>query len=49
MIPNAVFADLDPYTILNIRKGYQSNLFHPDSLIQGKEDTGGRFSHGKYY
>lgn len=48
MTPNAVFADLDPFPILNIRKGYQKDLFHPDSLINGKEDSGNSFSNAYF-
>ncbi|OMJ65502.1 hypothetical protein SteCoe_38102 [Stentor coeruleus] len=46
-IPRAVFIDLEPSVIDEIRKSFQG-LFHPDQLITGKEDSANNFIRGHY-
>ena len=38
-VPRAIFADLDPSPIDEIRTGSYRSLFHPEYLISGKEDA----------
>ncbi len=39
-VPRAVFVDLEPTVIGEIRTGTYKGLFHPEQLITGKEDAG---------
>ena len=39
LVPRAVFVDLEPTVINQIRTGRCRNLFHPEQLISGKEDA----------
>ena len=47
-VPRAVFIDLEPTVVDEIRAGPYQNLFHPDSLITGKEDAANNFARGRY-
>ncbi|KAG7161455.1 Tubulin alpha-3 chain-like 5, partial [Homarus americanus] len=38
-VPRAVFVDLEPTVIDEIRTGVYRQLFHPEQLITGKEDA----------
>lgn len=38
-VPRAIFADLDPSPIDEIRHGDYRSLFHPEYLMNGKEDA----------
>ncbi|KAL4286318.1 hypothetical protein AHAS_Ahas19G0074200 [Arachis hypogaea] len=42
-IPHAVFVDLDPTVIDEVRAGTYCQLFHPDQLISGMEDAVNNF------
>ena len=37
-VPRAVFVDLEPTVIDEVRSGTYRQLFHPEQLISGKED-----------
>merc|ERR1711990_390802 len=37
-VPRAVFIDLEPTVIDDVRTGTYRQLFHPEQLISGKED-----------
>ena len=39
-VPRAVFVDLEPTVIDEVRTGTYRQLFHPEQLITGKEDAG---------
>ena len=39
-VPHAIFIDLEPTFIDEIRKGTYQQLFNPEQLISGKEDSG---------
>ncbi|PWU95573.1 putative beta tubulin [Trypanosoma cruzi] len=39
-VPRAVFLDLEPTVVDEIRTGTYRQLFHPEQLISGKEDAG---------
>lgn len=38
-VPRAVFVDLEPTVIDEVRTGTYRQLFHPNQLINGKEDA----------
>lgn len=47
-VPRAIFCDLDPSPIDEIRTGSYRQLFHPELLISGKEDAANNYARGHY-
>ncbi|XP_040572691.1 tubulin alpha chain [Lepeophtheirus salmonis] len=47
-VPRAVFVDLEPTVIDEIRVGTYRSLFHPEQLITGKEDAANNYARGHY-
>ncbi|XP_039201691.1 tubulin alpha-3 chain isoform X1 [Crotalus tigris] len=47
-VPRAVFVDLEPTVIDEIRTGTYHSLFHPEQLISGKEDAANNYARGHY-
>ena len=47
-VPRAVFLDLEPTVMDEIRTGTYRQLFHPEQLISGKEDAANNFARGHY-
>nr|KAF6451345.1 tubulin alpha 4a [Molossus molossus] len=47
-VPRAVFVDLEPTVIDEIRNGPYRQLFHPEQLITGKEDAANNYARGHY-
>ncbi|KAJ0584724.1 Tubulin alpha chain [Helianthus annuus] len=47
-VPRAVFVDLEPTVIDEVRTGTYRQLFHPEQLISGKEDAANNFACGHY-
>jgi len=47
-VPRAIFIDLEPTVVDEIRTGTYRKLFHPDQLIAGKEDAANNFARGHY-
>jgi len=47
-VPRAVFVDLEPTVIDEVRTGPYRQLFHPEQLISGKEDAANNFARGHY-
>lgn len=47
-MPRALFVDLEPTVIDEIRTGPYRQLFHPEQLISGKEDAANNFARGHY-
>jgi tubulin alpha len=47
-VPRAVFVDLEPTVIDEIRLGTYRQLFHPEQLITGKEDAANNYARGHY-
>lgn len=47
-VPRAVFCDLEPTVIDEIKTGSYQGLFHPDSLITGKEDAANNYARGHF-
>ncbi|KAJ0734903.1 Tubulin alpha chain [Helianthus annuus] len=47
-VPRAVFVDLEPTVIDEVRTGTYRQIFHPEQLISGKEDAANNFARGHY-
>jgi len=47
-VPRAVFIDLEPGVIDEVRTGKYSKLFHPEQLLSGKEDAANNYARGHY-
>ena len=47
-VPRAVFVDLEPTVIDEVRTGNYRQLFHPEQLITGKEDAANNYARGHY-
>lgn len=47
-MPRAIFLDLEPTVIDEVRTGTYRQLFHPEQLISGKEDAANNFARGHY-
>ncbi|XP_009985188.1 PREDICTED: tubulin alpha chain-like, partial [Tauraco erythrolophus] len=47
-VPRAIFVDLEPTVIDEIRTGTYRTLFHPEQLISGKEDAANNYARGHY-
>ncbi|EFA86605.1 alpha tubulin [Heterostelium album PN500] len=48
VVPRAVFVDLEPSVVDEVRTGSYKNLFHPEQLISGKEDAANNYARGHY-
>ena len=47
-VPRAIFVDLEPTVIDEVRTGTYRQLFHPEQLITGKEDAANNYARGHY-
>ncbi|XP_063216614.1 tubulin alpha chain, testis-specific-like isoform X3 [Bacillus rossius redtenbacheri] len=47
-VPRAVFVDLEPTVVDEVRTGTYRHLFHPEQLITGKEDAANNYARGHY-
>ncbi|KAF9597911.1 hypothetical protein IFM89_022281 [Coptis chinensis] len=47
-VPRAIFVDLEPTVIDEVRTRTYRQLFHPEQLISGKEDAANNFARGHY-
>jgi tubulin alpha len=47
-VPRAIFVDLEPTVIDEVRTGTYRQLFHPEQLMSGKEDAANNFARGHY-
>jgi len=47
-VPRAVFVDLEPSVIDQIKTGNHRSLFHPDQFISGKEDAANNYARGHF-
>ena len=47
-VPRAVFVDLEPTDVDEVRTRTYRQLFHPEQLISGKEDAASNFARGHY-
>lgn len=48
LVPRALFCDLEPTVIDEVRSGTYRSLFHPDQLMNGKEDAANNYARGHY-
>ena len=46
-VPRAVFIDLEPSVIDEVRAGAYREIYHPENLISGKEDAANNYSRGQ--
>jgi len=47
-VPRAIFVDLEPSVVDEVRNGAYRQLFHPEQLITGKEDAANNYARGHY-
>ncbi|CAH2350185.1 tubulin alpha-1 chain [[Candida] railenensis] len=47
-VPRALYVDLEPNVIDEVRTGAYKELFHPEQLIAGKEDAANNYARGHY-
>ena len=47
-VPRAVFVDLEPTVVDEVRTGTYRSLYHPQQLITGKEDAANNYARGHY-
>ncbi|KAL3206628.1 hypothetical protein MRX96_010687 [Rhipicephalus microplus] len=47
-VPRAVYVDLEPTVVDEVRTGTCRQLFHPEQLITGKEDAANNYARGHY-
>jgi tubulin alpha len=47
-VPRAIFLDLEPTVIDEVRTGKYRSMFHPEQLITGKEDAASNYARGHY-
>ena len=47
-VPRCVFVDLEPNVVDEVRSGAYRELYHPESLITGKEDASNNYARGHY-
>jgi tubulin alpha len=46
-VPRAVYVDLEPSVIDEIRAGAYRQIYHPEQLISGKEDAANNYARGR--
>ncbi|XP_071800504.1 tubulin alpha chain-like isoform X2 [Asterias amurensis] len=47
-VPRAIFVDLEPTVIDEVRTGKYRQLFHPEQMITGKQDAANNYARGHY-
>jgi len=47
-VPRAVFIDLEPTVLDQVRGGTYRQLYHPEQIISGKEDAANNYARGHY-
>jgi tubulin alpha len=47
-VPRAIFLDLEPTVVDEVRSGAYRSLYHPEQLITGKEDAANNYARGHY-
>jgi len=47
-VPRAIFVDLEPTVVDEVRTGAYRQLFHPEQLLTGKEDAANNYARGHY-
>jgi len=47
-VPRAIYVDLEPSVVDEVRTGAYKQLFHPEQLLSGKEDAANNYARGHY-
>merc|ERR1712156_665527 len=47
-VPRQITVDLEPTVVDDVRTGAQAQMFHPEFLLNGKEDAANNFARGHY-
>jgi len=47
-VPRNIYVDLEPTVCDEVRNGENAKLFHPDFIVNGKEDAANNFARGHY-
>jgi tubulin alpha len=47
-VPRAVFVDLEPSVVDEVRMGAYRGMYHPEQLLSGKEDAANNYARGHY-
>jgi len=47
-VPRSLYVDLEPGCIEDVRSGPYRSLFHPETMITGKEDAANNYARGHY-
>ncbi|KAI0787049.1 tubulin alpha [Irpex lacteus] len=47
-VPRSLYIDLEPGAIEEVRRGPYRSLFHPETMISGKEDAANNYARGHY-
>eukprot|EP00095_Tigriopus_kingsejongensis_P010468 maker-scaffold504_size153273-snap-gene-0.14 protein:Tk10468 transcript:maker-scaffold504_size153273-snap-gene-0.14-mRNA-1 annotation:"low quality protein: tubulin alpha-3 chain-like" len=47
-VPRSLFVDLEPTVVDEVRHGPYRNLFHPEMILNSKEDAANNFARGHY-
>ncbi|KAL0949339.1 hypothetical protein HGRIS_009411 [Hohenbuehelia grisea] len=47
-VPRSLYVDLEPNVVDEVRTGPYRNLFHPETLVTGKEDAASNYARGHY-
>jgi len=47
-VPRAIFVDLEPTVVDEVRTGVYRQLFHPEQMVTGKEDAANNYARGFY-
>merc|ERR1712227_151783 len=47
-VPRQITVDLEPTVVDDVRTGVRSQMFHPEFLLNGKEDAANNFARGHY-
>jgi len=47
-VPRSIYVDLEPNVIDSVKTGTFRSLFHPETMISGKEDAANNYARGHY-
>ncbi|KAG0144944.1 hypothetical protein CROQUDRAFT_659243 [Cronartium quercuum f. sp. fusiforme G11] len=47
-VPRSIYIDLEPNVVDEVRTGTYRSLFHPETLVTGKEDAANNYARGHY-
>ena len=47
-VPRSIYVDLEPNVVDEVRNGVYRDLFHPETLVTGKEDAANNYARGHY-